>query len=495
MKLCGMKLTSLGEQQKQQTFASFVLHRFVKADFHATQGVTKACFVSLSRLGGTSPQGEHGAQELTLLPSSNHRVHKFHSFPFSNQVQVSKSKFLNVDTGFHDISWVSGKIEKPKSRWAWTCLFRVTSLVSKPGNWQLLKVTQKLHRHPISGCLKQIMGNDDVNRLKLSGRETNICLSAFDLNWLKSCEPEEWKSFWLAPGCSQLPLASQLVLLHLLLCQSLSYCLQLCLSDHAFPQALSLQKQRHVPMFPSVCAASSASLMDTCQKDSAQTLGQTPQTCVTSRTFSTLILCPPAQLAAMPPSRPRGRYCVQSLSKSKSPIPSYTRLRWIWMPSQTSPQSIKFAWPLFSWNMFEPHQWVLWMHWILKAKTDHIHCNLARLRVLSLISRTDFDGKFGRRGFNSNAVWNRFRVGESHSAVFALIKAFCSASVHLRFSDVSQALSCSLPSRQIHGAHKPQKRISFPRWVFQLPVFAASTPVLQDTVGKLTYERTAVSRI
>lgn len=38
MKLCGnMKLTSLGEQQKQQTFASFVLHRFVIADFHATQ--------------------------------------------------------------------------------------------------------------------------------------------------------------------------------------------------------------------------------------------------------------------------------------------------------------------------------------------------------------------------------------------------------------------------------------------------------------------------
>ena len=47
-------------------------------------------------------------------------------------------------------------------------------------------------------------------------------------------------------------------------------------------------------MFPySVCAASSASLIDTCQED-AQTLAcQTPQICVTSDTFGTLrsLLC------------------------------------------------------------------------------------------------------------------------------------------------------------------------------------------------------------
>ena len=276
-----------------------------------------------------------------------------------------------------------------------TCRFPVTSLVSKPGNWQLLKVTQKLHRHPISGCLMIIsthqlalMWNEcksAVNRLRFSGRETNICLSAFDLNWLKSCEPEEWKCFWLALQGAHKYLASQLVLLHLLLCQSLSYCLQLCLSDRVFPQALSLHKQMHVPIFPSVCAASSASLMDTCQKDSAQTLGQTPplhdfgyfQHFTLHSLLSACAACRHATkqtertLLRSKPVKIRFSYSLHS-SPMNLDATNISSINHICMAT------------LFLKHVQTPSTSSLALD---KAKTDHIHCNLPRLGVLSFCDK------------------------------------------------------------------------------------------------------------
>ena len=91
------------------------------------------------------------------------------------------------------------------------------------------------------------------------------------------------------------------------------------------------------------------------------------------------------------------------------------------------------------------------MHWILKTKTDHIHCNLARLRVLSLTSRTDFDGNFWKREslqLKCSILLSGRRVSlcsvrfdKNRAGLLVLL------SVHLlRFSDVSQALSCSLTS-------------------------------------------------
>lgn len=120
MKLCGnMKLTSLGEQQKQQTFASFVLHRFVIADFHATQRrhrnrLLRITFAPWWRFA-TRRAWRPGADPSPVLePPSSHGSQFSIVFPFQVWMLIQDLIW------FDDNSWVC-KIEKPKSQWAWTC--------------------------------------------------------------------------------------------------------------------------------------------------------------------------------------------------------------------------------------------------------------------------------------------------------------------------------------------------------------------------------------
>lgn len=225
----------------------------------------------------------------------------------------------------------------------------------------------------------------DVKRVQVSSQSLEI-LWAWDQHLLVSFRLELIKILRTrgvemlltrAPGCSQVPLASQLVLLHLLLCQSLSYCLQLCLSDRAFPQALSPHKQMHVPIFPSVCAASSASLMDTCQKTPPLhdfsyfqhfTLHSLLSACAacrhaTKQTERTLLRSKPVKIKIS--------YSLHS-SPMNLDATNISSINHICMAT------------LFLKHVQTPSTSSLALD---KAKTDHIHCNLPRLGVLSFCDK------------------------------------------------------------------------------------------------------------